>query len=585
MFKINNLILYDLNDNKYTYDFSCGVNYIRGSNSTGKTEFYKFIDYMLGSSDDVFQKPWFKGTLQYATMEIYRDGISYVLHRTEDINKNYIYYYGEKPKEVLILDIYKERLESIFANDSEFLKKIRAFTQEELTYRSFMMFNFLGEKGQGKIYNFLDKCSDIKYSVKLMPILNFIFNDNLEKIFKLQDELLVKQKQLRKEEKKSQRNEFLFQQINDNLQNLGVGIQFNGKNKKEVKKEVENLKKLNNSKKATVYKSIDELSMMYSNISEQIKMNELFSDGMKNIKKENENRKYLIEKLEGLIENKESFSYLLVPIKDLVNDLDNTISFSQYKLKEKTVASLKKQREQLRIEIKKYDNQFKFQSYDKKMKYITLLDEYLEIDVSDNEEIILELKKQIQAIKREIKMFQNDDNDSMIKGISQYITNLYKSASGISSIVNDDILQKGFRIQYIKQGNVLQPIVENTNVNEDSGPKELNYFIGSMARQTLMQLCGYFGFFKIFLETKKYPIVPAIFIDHISKPFDKDNSIAIGDVINEFYKTVKKEDFQIFIFDDEIPKTIILNPDCYIELSSEDKTGFNPFFTKILENK
>lgn len=126
--------------------------------------------------------------------------------------------------------------------------------------------------------------------------------------------------------------------------------------------------------------------------------------------------------MEGLIKYKENFSYLLVPIKDLVNDLDTTISFSQYKLKEKTVESLKRQREQLRIEIKKYDNQFKFQSYDKKMKYITLLDEYLEIDVSDNEEIILELKKQIQAIKREIKMFQNDDNDSMIKGISQYKT-------------------------------------------------------------------------------------------------------------------------------------------------------------------
>lgn len=70
--------------------------------------------------------------------------------------------------------------------------------------------------------------------------------------------------------------------------------------------------------------------------------------------------------MEGLIKYKENFSYLLVPIKDLVNDLDTTISFSQYKLKEKTVESLKRQREQLRIEIKKYDNQFKFQSYDKK---------------------------------------------------------------------------------------------------------------------------------------------------------------------------------------------------------------------------
>ena len=56
MFKINNLILYDLNDNKYTYDFSCGVNYIRGSNSTGKTEFYKFIDYMFRIVQMMFSK-------------------------------------------------------------------------------------------------------------------------------------------------------------------------------------------------------------------------------------------------------------------------------------------------------------------------------------------------------------------------------------------------------------------------------------------------------------------------------------------------------------------------------------------------
>lgn len=585
MFKIKKLNLYNFEGDVYTYYFSCGVNYIRGGNSTGKTEFYKFMDYMLGSSENIFQNPWFKGTMKCATLEIDKDGIGYILHRTENINKNYIYYKDEEPTELLMLDIYKERLESIFTNDIEFLKELRAFTQEELTYRSFMMFNFLGEKRQGYIYNFLDKCSDIKYSVKLMPILNFIFNDNLKKIFDLQNELTKKQSQLKTEEKKYQKSEFLFQQINNNLQNLGINIVFNGRNKIEIKKEIENLKKLNNTKRATVYKTIDELSMMYNNISEQIKTNELFSDGMKKIKKENENRKYLIKKLEELIETKEEFSYLVEPIQDLVNDLDNSISFSQYKIKEKTIQSLKKQKKQLRLEIEKYDNQFKFQSIDKKIRYITLLDEYLEIDISNNEEIISELRRQIQGIKRKIKIFQNDDNSKMINDISQYITNLYKSARGISSIVDDDVLQKGFRIKYIKQGNILQPVVKNTNENDDDELMELNYFIGSMARQTLMQLCGYFGFFKVFLDKNKYPVVPAFFIDHISKPFDKTNSIAIGNVINEVYKTIKKEDLQIFIFDDEMPETMNLNPDSSIELSSEDKTGFNPFYVNNIIQK
>ena len=179
MFRINNLTLYDFNGNSYIYDFSSGINYIRGSNSTGKTEFYKFMDYMIGSSEDIFRKPWYKDTLQYATMEVEIDNIIYILQRTEDINKNYIYYKGDAPIEPLMLDIYKERLESLFTRDHDFLKELREFTQEDLTYRSFTMFNFLGEKGQGKIHNFLDKCSDIKYSVKLMPILNFILINHL----------------------------------------------------------------------------------------------------------------------------------------------------------------------------------------------------------------------------------------------------------------------------------------------------------------------------------------------------------------------------------------------------------------------
>ena len=58
----------------------------------------------------------------------------------------------------------------------------------------------------------------------------------------------------------------------------------------------------------------------------------------------------------------------------------------------------------------------------------------------------------------------------------------------------------------------------------------MNYYTGSMARHTLMQLSGYLGFLKLLLEENKYPIIPFLVIDHISKPFDKDNSLAIGKI-------------------------------------------------------
>ena len=35
------------------------------------------------------------------------------------------------------------------------------------------------------------------------------------------------------------------------------------------------------------------------------------------------------------------------------------------------------------------------------------------------------------------------------------------------------------------------------------------------------------------LEENKYPIIPFLVIDHISKPFDKDNSLAIGKIFEK----------------------------------------------------
>lgn len=137
MFRINKLTLYSFNDEEYTYEFSMGINYFKGKNSSGKTEFYKFMDFMFGSSEDIRKKPWYENTLRMASMEMQVDNITYVLTRSCDPEQNYLSYADEEMGEVIDRREYREKINAIFAKNMELLKSIRKFTEEELTFRTF----------------------------------------------------------------------------------------------------------------------------------------------------------------------------------------------------------------------------------------------------------------------------------------------------------------------------------------------------------------------------------------------------------------------------------------------------------------
>lgn len=64
MFKIIKLTMYSFDEKEYTYQFSLGLNYFKGKNSSGKTEFYNFLDFMFGSSEDIRKKPWYRDSLK-----------------------------------------------------------------------------------------------------------------------------------------------------------------------------------------------------------------------------------------------------------------------------------------------------------------------------------------------------------------------------------------------------------------------------------------------------------------------------------------------------------------------------------------
>jgi len=582
MFKIDKLIMISQDNKEYVYKFEYGINYFKGKNSSGKTEFYKFIDYMLGSSEKINKQDLYKYTLKEATMEIHYDGIIYVLTRTLNPEINYFNYKDEERTESIGSIEYKDKLNSIFTKEESMLKDIREFVEENLTYRSFTMFNFLGEKRQGILNDFLDKCSDIKYSVKLNSILNFIFNKNLKLIFKLKSEMEQLEKEVRILEKASNRFEFVFNKINLNLYKLNIPISYNGYNAKEISGEIKKIKAMQNLSNTYDAKPISELEAIYNNIDEQIKIYENRISDSKKMNVEAENRKVLLERLETIINNTNELKYLAEPIINVVSDLENSISFNKYIINDNTIAEMKKQRENLKKEIISNDYRFKRFNIDEKTRAISIIEDYLNEDIQYNDDELKEKKDKIKKIKEQIRVLQNSDDAEKIDNISNNITELYRSMYEVSELVKHDIDIEGFKIQYLKKGNILQPMIEVEE--EDTNDKTLEkYYTGSMARHTLIQLAGYLSFLELLINENRYPIVPILVIDHISKPFDLINRKAIGKIFEKFYEKLDKKDIQIFMFDDENNKDLLVKADLVENLISEDKSGFNPFYYDIMD--
>lgn len=583
MFKITELVLKDINNVEYPYKFSSGINFFRGKNSSGKTVFYELLDYMFGASESISNKEWYTN-LKEVSLKIRIDEKKFLLTRTKDIDENYISTLDAEfsNRHPISAESYNIKLGHIFSKDENLLEDIKTFTGEALTYRSFTMFNFLGENGQGMIRYFFDKCSDVKYSVKLAPVLNFIFNNHQKEIAKLEEKLNNLSSEYEILKAKYAKYEFLKSEINRNARILRLNIEYNGKNKDDIKDRLQKLKNLEQTPIKAKKKSLSELELMYNNINEQINLYEKSRQDIQNQQKENKNRKYLLENLNKIITNNDSLIYLVEPIKTTLKELDSTVSFSQYVIKDETINKLKKQRTVLKEEIQKYDSDYELYSFEEKEKAFVLLENYLTVKQVDCSEDLKNKYEEIKQCRTKIQELQNDDDISKIQALSKYITGLYYTAKDISSFVKEDSSRDGFRIQYIKRGNILQPMI---NVKtKDNYKLSKNCDVGSKARHTLIQLCGYMGFLNLLLKENKYPLIPIFVGDHLSQSFDDNNVKAIGTILNKASKDIGVDNLQIFMFDDknydEMNITANNSEDLY-KLDKEGKiiqTGFVPFY-------
>jgi len=579
LFKLEKLVLHNIDDSKtYTYEFCAGINYFVGKNDSGKTEFYTFIDYMLGANFHLYNRVWFKDSLLFAELYLNCDGIRFVLTRyLNDKNKNFFNYLDEERGESIRLEEYKARINRLLAQDDNCLRELRSFVDEDLSFRTFTLFNFLGEGRQGILNDFFDKCSDVRYSIKLPAVLNYIFNKNLAEIEKLKEEEARLASLLERLEKRIAQNEEVKNRVNRQLEVLGIDRVFSGTNTADIQAAIEEfqslLQKKDVSKKT---RTIAELEAVYTSLDEQIKIQLTTEADCKSFKASAQKQKDLLENLQVLIETKPEYAYLVTPIIQLTTELDQSISFSKYLLQESTTKELKKRRDQIRNQIIAEQSRYKVYSVPEKIKAITLVKEYLGFyDTEFSAADVKGIRSKLRETREIIRHLQNSNDTEKIEALSDDITTLYKQSKDVSDLVEYDFANQGFRIAYIKNGNTLQPQVSDEDV--ESGTSK-NYYTGSMARHTLIQLCGYLAFLRMLINEKKYPLAPILVIDHISKPFDSKNEKAIGQVLNGAFSDIHADDLQVFMFDDKEPSNLAITANSTTNLVDKTKSGFNPFY-------
>ena len=115
---------------------------------------------MFGADLDLSGKDWYKDSLMSAELVFDYNNRKFIVTRfISNKNKNYFRYFDEDNFEEVRLDEYRAKLNMVFAKDSEALKELRTFVEEDVGYRTFTIFNFLGESHQGNLNDFFDKCS------------------------------------------------------------------------------------------------------------------------------------------------------------------------------------------------------------------------------------------------------------------------------------------------------------------------------------------------------------------------------------------------------------------------------------------
>ena len=572
MFEITSLTLWSFENESFVYRFSAGVNYIEGANDTGKTAFFEFIDFMLGHEDKNLSKiPWLNH-ISHAEMLMKLHDQECLLVRSLDGQKNEVRVNGTTQRVYDLAD-YRETLNSFICPSQSAIEEFWEYVDSEISYRTFTLFNFLGENQQGRMHAFFGRLDELKYRVKERVVFDFIFNKDPRRVIELERSV----KQLSLEQKvlsqRAEENDSMSAEINQGLSCLGAPITFNGENINDVREFISAYDVASDSYKN---RRKDELAASVEGaavLADQIKTLDEMSAESSLVEKQNERRIALLHSLNEVIRDRPEYRELLEPTQKLLQDLKETVSLKSLKIHKDILGKKKKQLEKVKGDLDRSEAIMKPLDLDQKVKTAILVSEYLRhYNEDDIEAKLKSLNDKLREYKQLLNQARWNNDESRVAKVSETITSYYKLAESLSSFVTEDFRHEGFRVDYVKEGNALQPMY----IVED---QDSECYTGSKARHTLLQLCGYCAFLKMLVSSKRYPISPLLIIDHISASFDDENRNGIGAILNGFVEDMELNSVQIFLFDSASPEALSIRPNRHIKLAGRGKTGFNPFIS------
>ncbi len=402
MCKIEKLCLKRNNGESFEYLFSDGISYFNGGNGCGKTEFCKFLDYMLGSSENLQEKEWFK-ELDEGILVISNNETKYSFIRTINKDNNYILIEDETEKVECNSEDYKTRLTAVLNNNQSSWSMLTKFANADISIRSLVAFNFLEEEdvGIGDKKNFLTKCRDYKYQKWVSLILDYIFNPNQDEILSLENEISGLKKLRNEQEALLLKLDSLRERINNALIHLDFHYEFKNDitKVKEIVKKFMGVKPLSSGNYQTLYQ--------YNDISERIKLLDNTNADITSFNKATNNRMDLLKHLQKLAIKSENYKQLVEPIEKILNDMNTSIGFGQYIVKNEVSERLKKIQKKFDRTIKEKKNAQLYVTIDEKFKYISILEdsitnyesEYKDINIEDTMKLLREKEERLDELK------------------------------------------------------------------------------------------------------------------------------------------------------------------------------------------
>lgn len=323
MFKIELLELISYSGESFNYSFSSGVNYVEGPNSSGKTEFYNFLDYMLGSNKkNLSENLWFKDSLRAAKMQISFNGHVLILYRDLPDNEFRLVIDGTACK-VSDLEEYRKYLNSLFLELADEPACLSEYVGQELTYRTFTLFSFLSEVTVGRINGFFSKLLETKYRVKQRPLFDYLFSTDANRIVLLQGKIAELNKQARELEARRAFNNHYLEVVNQELAKLGIVERFDGSNAAAISELVESV---------AISTKLDSSSSLMANdvveadqLRDDIKAQKQMIYELNGTKTQDAKRHRLLERLSSLIADDESRADLLDQTCILLSEIEASI--------------------------------------------------------------------------------------------------------------------------------------------------------------------------------------------------------------------------------------------------------------------